>query len=159
MNKIKRAVFPGTFDPFTLGHKALVERGLKLADEIIISIGANLNKKSYFTLDKRIESINELYKNKPGIKITIYNSLTSDFVKEVNADFILRGVRTVQDYEYEKMIAHFNRKLSGAETVILFTEPEFAHISSSIVRELLLYKKDISDFVPKETLNILQLQQ
>jgi pantetheine-phosphate adenylyltransferase len=156
MSKMKRAVFPGTFDPFTLGHQALVERGLKLADEIIISIGINLNKKSYFTLDKRIESIRELYKNELSIRINTYDSLTSDLAEKVKADFILRGVRTVQDFEYEKTIANINLKLSGIETVILITEPEYAHISSSIVRELLLYKKDISNFVPKETLYILQ---
>jgi pantetheine-phosphate adenylyltransferase len=156
MSKIKRAVFPGTFDPFTLGHQALVKRALKLADEIVISIGININKKNHFTLYKRIESIRELYKNEPGVKIITYDSLTSDLAKEIKADFILRGVRTVQDCEYEKTIANLNLKLSGIETIILFTEPEYAHISSSIVRELLLYKKDISNFVPKEVLLILQ---
>lgn len=156
MANIKRAVFPGTFDPFTVGHQAFIKRALKVADEIIIAVGVNLNKKSYFSIDKRVESISELYKNEPNIKIMIYDSLTTDFVKEVKADFILRGIRTVLDYEYENIIAGINSKLSGIETIILFSEPEFTHISSSIVRELLQYKKDISNFVPKETLLILQ---
>jgi pantetheine-phosphate adenylyltransferase len=156
MTNIKRAVFPGTFDPFTVGHQAFIKRALQLADEIVIAVGVNLNKKSYFSIDKRVESISELYKNEPNIKVMVYDSLTADFVKEVKADFILRGIRTVSDFEYENVIADINRKLSGIETVILFTEPEFTHINSSIVRELLQYKKDISNFVPKETLLILQ---
>lgn len=145
------ALFPGTFDPFTIGHQSLVSRGLTLVDEIVISIGINDKKLTYFSLERRIEAIRCLYKNEPRVTVQQYNSLTVDFAKEMEAEFILRGIRTVNDFEYEKSIADVNRKLSGIETFILFTEPEHTHISSSIVRELLRYGKDISLFVPKET--------
>ena len=135
------ALFPGTFDPFTIGHQSLVRRGLELVDEIVISIGINDKKLTYFSLEKRMEAIWNLYKDNPRVKVA----------KEVGAGFILRGIRTVNDFEYEKTIADVNRKLTGIETFILFTEPEHTHISSSIVRELLRYGKDISQFVPKET--------
>lgn len=147
----KIALFPGTFDPFTIGHQSLVSRGLNLVDEIVIAIGVNDKKLTYFSLEKRIEAIQALYRNDPRVSVRSYNSLTVDFAKEMDAQFILRGIRTVNDFEYEKSIADVNRKLSGIETFILFTEPEHTHISSSIVRELLRYGKDISLFVPKET--------
>lgn len=147
----KTALFPGTFDPFTIGHQSLVNRGLDLVDEIIIAIGINDKKLTYFSLEKRIKAIKCLYRNDPRVNVLSYNSLTVDFATEVGAQFILRGIRTVNDFEYEKSIADVNRKLSGIETFILFTEPEHTHISSSIVRELLHYGKDISQFVPKET--------
>ena len=148
---MRRAIFPGTFDPFTIGHQSLVSRGLALVDEIIISIGINEKKQTYFSIEKRLEAIEQLYKDEPRVKVMSYNSLTVDFADEVGAEFILRGIRTVNDFEYEKSIADVNRKLSGIETFILFTEPEHTHISSSIVRELLNYGKDISQFVPKGT--------
>lgn len=145
------ALFPGTFDPFTIGHQSLVTRGLDLVDEIVISIGINEGKNTYFPLEKRLDAIEKLYKNEPRVRVLSYDSLTVDFALEQNAGFILRGIRTVNDFEYEKSIADVNRKLAGIETFILFTEPEHTHISSSIVRELLRYGKDISMFVPKET--------
>ncbi|WP_394803895.1 pantetheine-phosphate adenylyltransferase [Parabacteroides leei] len=145
------ALFPGTFDPFTIGHQSLVSRGLALVDEIIISIGVNEKKQTYFPLKERLEAIENLYKEELRVKVMSYDSLTVDFAEEVGAGFILRGIRTVNDFEYEKSIADVNRKLSGIETFILFTEPEHTHISSSIVRELLRYGKDISQFVPKGT--------
>lgn len=148
---IKRAIFPGTFDPFTIGHQSLVKRGLEIVDEIIIAIGINEKKQTYFPLEKRLEAIEKLYKNNPKVRVMSYDSLTVDFAKSVDAQFIMRGIRTVNDFEYEKSIADVNRKLTGIETFILFTEPEHTHISSSIVRELLNYGKDISLFVPKET--------
>ena len=124
------ALFPGTFDPFTMGHQSLVTRGLNLVDEIVISIGINDKKLTYFSLEKRIAAIQALYKDEPRVSVRQYNSLTVDFAREMGAG---------------------NRKLAGIETFILFTEPEHTHISSSIVRELLRYGKDISLFVPKET--------
>ena len=150
MNK-RIAFFPGTVYPFTIGHQSLVSRWHPLVDEIIISIGINDKKQTYFTLEKRMEAIRCLYKDEPRVKVMSYNSLTVDFAEEVGAEFIMRGIRTVNDFEYEKSIADVNRKLSGIETFILFTEPEHTHISSSIVRELLRYGKDISPFVPKGT--------
>lgn len=149
--KKRIALFPGTFDPFTIGHQSLVRRGLDLVDEIIISIGINDKKLTYFSLEKRMEAIRNLYRHNSRVKVMSYHSLTVDFAREVGAGFILRGIRTVNDFEYEKTIADVNRKLTGIETFILFTEPEHTHISSSIVRELLRYGKDISLFVPKET--------
>lgn len=148
---IRRAIFPGTFDPFTIGHQSLVKRGLEIVDEIIIAIGINEKKLTYYPLEERLEAIRKLYKNNPNVRVMSYDSLTVDFAESVDATFIMRGIRTVNDFEYEKSIADVNRKLSGIETFILFTEPEHTHISSSIVRELLSYGKDISLFVPKET--------
>ena len=144
----KIALFPGTFDPFTLGHLSLVERGLRLVDEIIIAIGVNLDKKTFFALEQRIEMIMRLFESNPKIKIQSYKGLTVDFAKETGAQFILRGVRSVNDFEYEKNIADINREIAGVETFILFTEPEYTHISSSLVRELLTYGKSVAAFVP-----------
>lgn len=144
----KIAIFPGTFDPFTLGHLSLVERGLDLVDEIIIAIGVNKNKKTFFSLEQRIDMISRLFQDNNRVKVKSYDSLTVDFAHEVGARFILRGIRSVNDFEYEKNIADVNRKISGIETFVLFTEPEHTHISSSIVRELLSYGKGVDDFVP-----------
>ncbi|GAB6012274.1 pantetheine-phosphate adenylyltransferase [Viscerimonas tarda] len=145
----KKAVFPGTFDPFTVGHYSLVERSLQLVDEIVIAIGINETKKSYFPLEKRIEMIRNLYAQHPGVTVDTYAGLTVDFVKKTGACCLIRGIRTVNDFEYEKTIADMNRQLSGIETLVLFTEPGFTHISSTVVRELLSYGHDISDFIPK----------
>ena len=148
MNK-RVTLFPGTFDPFTIGHESLVKRGLLLMDEIIIAIGLNDSKKSYFTLDQRLEFISKLYKDEPRVRVESYNSLTIDFAQKVGARYILRGIRSVIDFEYEKTIADMNRTISGIETFVLFTEPSLAHISSSHVRDLLRYGHDISNFIPK----------
>ena len=144
----KKALFPGTFDPFTIGHHSLIKRSLNLMDEIVIAIGINDSKQTYFSLDKRIEMIQSLYIDEPRVTVDTYNCLTVDYAEEVGANFILRGIRSVNDFEYEKTIADMNRNISGIETFILFTEPEFTHISSTIVRELLRYKHDVSKFVP-----------
>ena len=144
----RKAIFPGTFDPFTTGHYSLVKRSLELIDEIVIAIGKNDAKKSYFTLERRIEMIESLYKNDPRISVCTYDSLTVDFAKTIDANFIVRGIRSINDFEYEKTIADMNRKISGIETFILFTEPELTHISSTIVRELLRFGHDVSEFVP-----------
>lgn len=145
----KKAIFPGTFDPFTIGHHSMVKRSLELVDEIVIAIGKNDTKKSYFSLEGRIEMIEKLYKDDPRVSVAYYDNLTVDFAKAINARFIVRGIRSVNDFEYEKTIADINRKISGIETFILFTEPELTHISSTIVRELLRFGHDISQFVPE----------
>jgi len=145
----RRALFPGTFDPFTIGHESLVRRGLSLMDEIVIAIGVNEAKKSYFSLDKRLEMIRGLYRDEPRIRVESYDSLTIDFAQKVGAQYILRGIRSVFDFEYEKTIADMNRTISGIETFLLFTEPALTHISSTQVRELLRYGRDVSRFVPK----------
>lgn len=145
----KKAIFPGTFDPFTIGHHSLVKRSLELVDEIVIAIGVNDSKKYYFSLEKRIEMIRTLYKGSDRITVGSYNGLTVDYAKETGASFIVRGIRSVNDFEYEKTIADMNRNISGIETFILFTEPNLTHISSTIVRELLRFGHDVSQFVPE----------
>ncbi|GAB6393756.1 MAG: pantetheine-phosphate adenylyltransferase [Bacteroidales bacterium] len=142
------ALFPGTFDPFTIGHYSLVERGLALVDEIVIAIGVNEDKKSFYSLQERMEYLEKLYEKEPRVSIRAYNSLTIDFAREKGAQFILRGIRSLHDFEYEKGMADFNRALSGIETIILFTEPKYAHISSSFVRELVRHGQSTSSFVP-----------
>ena len=146
---MKRAIFPGTFDPFTIGHFSIVKRALTFMDEVVIGIGINENKHTYFPIEKRVEMIQKLYKDEPRIKVIAYNSLTVDFATEIGANFIVRGIRTVKDFEYEETIADINRKLANIETILLFTEPEMTCISSTIVRELLGYNKDISMFLPE----------
>lgn len=150
---MRRAIFPGTFDPFTIGHHSIVARTLTFMDEVIIGIGINENKNTYFPVEKREEMIRELYKDNPHVKVMSYACLTIDFAQQVDAQFIVRGIRTVKDFEYEETIADINRKLTGIETILLFTEPELTCISSTIVRELLGYGKDISMFIP-EGMNI-----
>ena len=146
---MRRAIFPGTFDPFTIGHYSIVTRALTFMDEVTIGRGINENKNTYFPIEKRVEMIQKLYKNEPRIKVMSYDCLTIDFAQQVDAQFIVRGIRTVKDFEYEETIADINRKLAGIETILLFTEPELTCISSTIVRELLSYNKDISMFIPE----------
>ena len=144
-----RGIFPGTFDPFTIGHESIVRRGLAFVDEIIIAIGINDNKNTFFSLEKRLQMIREIYADEPRVRVESYDSLTVDFAKKINANFILRGIRSVADFEMEKTVADVNRTISGIETFILITEPTLAHVSSTLVRELLRYGRDVSDFVPK----------
>ena len=143
------ALFPGTFDPFTLGHQSLVKRVLTCADAVVIAIGINEKKQTYYTLEQRVAAIRALYAEEPRVKVITYSGLTVDVAQQEQASFILRGVRSVIDFEYEKAIADVNRQLSGIETLLLFTEPAYAHISSSVVRELLHFGKDVSAFLPK----------
>ena len=143
------ALFPGTFDPFTKGHESLVKRGLTLMDAIVIAIGVNDSTISFFSLEKRIEMISELYLDNHRVSVESYNTLTVDFATKVGANYILRGVRSVIDFEYEKSIADMNRIISNIETFVLFTEPSLSHISSSVVRELMQYGHDVSEFIPK----------
>ena len=145
---MKRAIFPGTFDPFTIGHYSIVQRGLAFFDEIVIGIGLNQAKKTLFSVEKRLELIEQAFKDEPRVKIASYNSLTVDFAKSVGAEYILRGLRSVGDFEYERTVADANRKLTGIETVILFTEAEYSYISSTVTRDLISYGKDISAFLP-----------
>ena len=146
---MKRAIFPGSFDPFTLGHHSVVKRALAFMDEVIIGIGINEGKRCLMSVEKRLESIRKLYADEPRVKVLTYSGLTVDFAREQGAGVILRGIRTVKDFEYEEGIADINRRLSGIDTVVLFTEPELSAISSSVVRELLHYGKDVSSFLPK----------
>ena len=143
------ALFPGTFDPFTLGHQSLVKRVLTCADAVVMAIGINEKKQTYYKLEQRVSAIRALYAEEPRVKVITYSGLTVDVAQQERASFILRGVRSVIDFEYEKAIADVNRQLTGIETLLLFTEPAYAHISSSVVRELLHFGKDVSAFLPK----------
>lgn len=144
---MKIAIFPGSFDPFTIGHHDIVMRGLDIFDEIVIGIGKNSNKQETFPLQERLERIQQAYADEPRVKVEVYEGLTIDFVAKHHAKHILRGVRSVKDFEYERDIAEANRQLSGIETIVLYTRPELAHISSSLVRELRAYGKDVSGFM------------
>ena len=146
---MNRAIFPGTFDPFTIGHESIVRRALTFIDEVIIAIGINEQKHSLFPVEKREQMIRDLYKDELRVKVMSYSNLTVDFAHEVGANTIIRGIRTVKDFEYEETIADINRKLTGIETIFLFTEPDLASISSSIVRELMKYNKEVTQFLPK----------
>lgn len=146
---MRKAIFPGSFDPFTKGHHSVVTRTLKFMDEIIIGIGVNENKRSHFPVEKRVAMIEDLYKDEPRITVKAYSGLTTDFAKDNGAEFIVRGIRCVKDFEYEETIADINKQLSGIETILLFTEPALTSVSSSIARELLSYGKDITPFLPE----------
>ena len=144
------ALYPGTFDPFTVGHLSIVERGLQLFDEIIIAIGVNEAKKNHSSIQQRIEHIERVTSKMQGVKVISYGNLTVEAAKEHGANFILRGVRTVADYEYERNLAYANRNLTGIETVLLYTLPELFYISSTMVRDLQRHGYDVSPYVPDE---------
>lgn len=146
---MKRAVFPGSFDPFTSGHYDIVERGVKLFDELIIAIGINSNKKYMFSLEQRKDFIINSFKDNPKVKIVTYEGLTVDFCKKNNIDFILRGLRNSADFEFEKAIAHTNRAIATIETVFLLTSAETSFISSSVVRDIIRNNGDYTKLVPK----------
>ncbi len=146
---MKRAVFPGSFDPLTLGHTDIIDRALPLFDEIIIAIGTNSSKEYMFSLDKRKSFIEKTYVNEPKIKVDTYKGLTIEYCKKINSDYILRGLRNPADFEFEKAIAHTNRKMSKIETVFLLTSANTSYISSSIIRDILRNGGDVSLLVPK----------
>jgi pantetheine-phosphate adenylyltransferase len=147
MNKI--ALFPGSFDPFTKGHADIVERGLRLFDVVVIGIGTNSAKKRYFSLEMMTQKIRQAFPDEERIKVVSYDDLTANIAKHFNAKFLLRGLRNTTDFEYENTISQVNRHLAGGlETVFLITSPEFAPISSTIVRELHKYGANINEYLP-----------
>ena len=147
---MSKALFPGSFDPFTRGHADIVERALTLFSHIVIAVGDNEQKKGWIPVSERVRALREFYKNEPRISVEQYNTLTVDFAKEQDARFILRGVRSHKDYEYELQMAEINRELSpDIETVVLFTTPELSSLSSSLVRELAHFGRDIQNWLPK----------
>ena len=146
---MKKAVFPGSFDPITLGHFDIIERGTKLFDELIIAIGINAEKKYMFPAEIRKKFIEESLQHNPKIKVVTYSGLTIDFCKENQVDYILRGLRNPADFEFEKAIAHTNRHLSSIETVFLLTAARTSYISSSIVRDVIRNNGDYTKLVPK----------
>lgn len=145
---MRRAIFPGSFDPLTLGHYDIITRGITLFDELIIAIGINAEKKYMFSLEERTQFIKEAFNDEPKIKVLTYRGLTVDFCREVKAEFILRGLRNPADFEFEKAIAHTNRKLSEIETVFLLTSSGKSYISSSIVRDVIRNGGDYTGLVP-----------
>lgn len=146
---MKRAIFPGSFDPITLGHYDIIKRGIELFDEVIVSIGINSEKKYMFSLEERKTFIEKAFKNEPRVKVMTYEGLTVEFCKEIKVPFILRGLRNPADFEFEKAIAHTNRKLSKIETVFLLTAASTSYISSSIVRDVIKNNGDYTVLVPE----------
>lgn len=142
------AIFPGSFDPFTIGHASIVRRGLEMFDKIVIGVGHNTNKRSFLSPEARVEAIQKVYASESRVSVVAYSDLTADLACREGAGFVLRGIRSVKDFEYERDIASINHRLLGVETVLLFTEPQYADISSTIVRELLAFGKDVSAFLP-----------
>ena len=143
----RSGLFPGSFDPFTKGHEAVVLKALALFDEIIIGVGINSKKQGYFTLESRVEHIRSLFTEYPSVKVMTYQKLTVDFCKEIGATHIVRGLRDSKDFEYEKTIGHMNHAISGIETVFFLTSQEHSAINSSIIREMHQNHADISPFV------------
>ena len=150
---MKKAIFPGSFDPITNGHYDIIKRGVSLFDEVIVAIGVNAEKKYMCWLEDRKRFIEEAFKDEPKVKVITYSGLTIDLCKKENAEFILRGLRNPADFEFEKAIAHTNRVMSKIETVFLLTAARTSFISSSIVRDVLRNGGDISQLVPESVLN------
>lgn len=147
----KIALFPGSFDPITKGHKSIVERALPMFDKIVVAVGTNTAKNSVFPLEKRIEWIERTFAQYDNVEVVTFNSLTVDFCREIGAKYILRGLRNSTDFQYERNIARINQELdSEIETIFLMTKPDDAAISSSLVREILSFGRDVSQFIPGE---------
>lgn len=157
---MKIAVFPGSFDPFTKGHEAIVRRVLGLFDKVIVAIGVNSEKKGYFSVEQRLHWIKEIFSNESKVEVASYTGLTYKFCEENNALFILRGLRNGTDFAFEKNIAQVNKEMHGGlETLFLLTDPEYSHVTSTIVREILKYGGDASKFLPEAINATLRLQQ
>lgn len=144
------AIFPGSFDPFTIGHESIVRRAISMFDKIYIMIGFNANKKSFFPIEKRIKWINQVFSNEPTVEVRLHDGLTVDFCKEVGAKYILRGIRTSSDFEYERAIAQVNKKMHPEiESVFLLTLPEHTPVNATIIRDIVSHGGDASMFLPK----------
>lgn len=146
MNKV---IFPGSFDPFTIGHANLVDRAQRLFDEVIVAVGYNEQKHGWLPVEERVRALREYYKGNPKVRVESYTGLTVDFAQAQEARFILRGVRSVKDYEYELGIADINSRLADVETVVLLADPTISGISSSVVRELHHFGRDITPWLPQ----------
>ncbi len=144
------AMYAGSFDPFTRGHEDIVARGLKLFDRVVIAIGVNESKRSLYTSEQRLRQIKHFYKNEPRVEVCVYTGLTVDFAREMGISNLLRGVRSSTDMEYERTLADLNRHIASMETVLLPASQRLTHISSTVVRELLHFGGDVSDFLPKD---------
>ena len=144
----KKAIFPGSFDPITIGHIEIVEKSLKIFDEIIIAIGTNIEKKYMFSENQRLNFIIEYFENEKNVKVVAYSGLTFELCKKLDVKYIVRGVRNILDFEYEKNIAEFNRNLGEIETIIITSSNKNSHISSSLVKELIKNNSDFQHLVP-----------
>ena len=145
---MRKAIFPGSFDPITLGHEDIIRRGIPLFDEIVIAIGINAEKKYMFSIEERKRFIEETFKDEPKVTVLVYEGLTIELCHKIKANFILRGLRNPADFEFEKAIAHTNRRLSKIETVFLLTAAKTSFISSSIVRDVIRHKGEYEILVP-----------
>lgn len=145
---LRTALFAGSFDPFTIGHQSVVTRALPLFDRIVIGIGVNPAKRGWMPVEERLEAIRALYANEPRVSVVEFTGLTVEAARACGAQFLLRGVRTITDFEYERNLADVNRNLSGLESVLIYTLPEHAAVSSSVVRELASHGVDISPYLP-----------
>lgn len=148
-NTSRTAVFTGSFDPFTAGHDSIVRRALPLFDKIVIGVGVNVHKKYLYDTEVRVADIASLYEDEPRIEVKAYSDLAVDFAKREGARFIIKGVRSVKDFEYEREQADINRQIGGIETILLYAEPKYESVSSSMVRELIHFGMDVSAFLPK----------
>lgn len=151
---MRTAVFPGSFDPFTYGHASVVRQGLALFDRVVIAVGVNAHKKSMFSLEQRLSQIQALYADEPRVEVRACRGLTVDFAQECGAGFLLRSIRNVADFEYEREMAMVNSQLAashcpGLQTVVLFADPRYEAVQSSVVRELMSYGEDVSEYVPQ----------
>lgn len=146
---LRTAVFPGTFNPFTIGHLDIVRRARSLFDRVVVAVGCNISKETAAAVDTRLDSIRKAVASLDGVEVTAYSGLTADLVRELGAVAVIRGVRSVADYEYERHMADANAMIEGVETVVLFSRPELSVISSSLLRELAHYGRDISRFLPE----------
>ena len=145
---MKTGIFVGSFDPFTIGHEAIVRRALPLFDRLVIGVGYNERKQYMYSQDERIRSISRLYANDPRVAVKVYNDLTIDFARREGAQYIIKGVRSVKDFEYEREQADINRRIGGIDTLLLYAAPDMASVSSSLVREMIHFGKGVSDFLP-----------
>ena len=144
------AIFAGSFDPFTIGHEDIARRALQIVDHLVIGVGINEQKKYWLSTDERISAITQLFADEPRVTVKGYNDLTIDFAKREGARFVVKGVRSVKDFEYEREQADINREIGGLETILLCATPQLAHVSSTIVRTLAHFGKDITPFLPQQ---------
>jgi len=145
----RTAIFVGSFDPFTIGHDAIVRRALPIFDRIVIGVGVNERKKYMYSTDIRLSAIRKVYKDEPKIEVKSYSDLTVDFARREGAAYIIKGVRSIKDFEYEREQADINHKIGGIDTLLFFAEPQYESVSSSMIRELKHFGKDVSAFLPK----------
>ena len=154
---MKIAVFPGSFDPITSGHVDLVKRAIPLFDKIIVAIGVNTTKKYLFTLEQRLNWLEKVFEHEPKVTVSHYENLTAHYCLKIKANFLLRGLRNASDFDYEKTISQLNNIVGhGIETIFLISQPAYSHISSTIVREIIIGGGDVNPFLPKELHDIVQ---